>query len=101
MNQYCAEVTKLTKILLHAISRSVLKAKSQISSSGFNLYDMNFVGVTLTSHDVLSWVQILLYKKCANLKVCHQKRTETRIRFHYKSIFKVNSNRIHYLRAKK
>ena len=37
MNQYCAEVTRLTKILLHAISRSVVKAKGQISSSGYNL----------------------------------------------------------------
>ena len=36
MNQYCAEVTKLTKILLHAISRSVVKVKGQISRSNFH-----------------------------------------------------------------
>ena len=40
MNQYCAEVTKLTKILLHAISRSVVKAKGQ------PLVIMHFMGET-------------------------------------------------------
>ena len=38
MNQYCAEVTKLTKILLHAISRSVAKVKGLTSSSGYHKF---------------------------------------------------------------
>ena len=38
MNKYCAEVTKLTKILLHAISRSVLKFKGQENQLCYNLH---------------------------------------------------------------
>ena len=51
MNQYCAEVTKLTKILLHAISRSVAKVKGLTSSSGYH----DFVVVSTFWPEIFPW----------------------------------------------